>query len=711
MTDEWKVLRGGKGKPSADTPPWLEWGEDGSRVYDRNIPKVRETGTSEKSSGTGDRYGLSLESDKHADGEKDPSPSAGLQAEDPVPKKHVIIAFCILGLVCFAWLFKKEVRGAASWAVAAAQGKDVPLAAKAPGLAELFRFNKPYAWDDFLAVCREGSGEAVRRILDKQPGLMHSPGGVPLLHTIALQGVPPDVLFVVGARTDDAAMEARDPEGQTLLHLLAAGAADPMLLRGLSGRNTEKWANARDKEGRTPLHIAAGSKVSPGLVLVFRAMGATPVLRDNAGRTPLDYLLETWGGMPRSVTGEEWKKFAEYGYNEPVPFSHRKDGSMETKFVTVTEQVGDTEGKRYFTLFAEAHIVARDSGFSLPEAASGDFVGLPPSKVMELLQPFGMNAMGRMRERNGLKSEPLWKAVTLADGTGAAMAKFKCLFPEAYPATVNHFSALLAGKEEAPSFATEWEAWDVPALVRFALMVQAVHERMQRNKPQADKPNALTLDVMTANRERGDAPQARNPLLMVWTLLEYDKADAKDIPDSLNFSPLSPPKNEREDGKTKQIMELPKFKELPNLRSLRARLPREVWQDVGRHLVAAAYVSEKGHDQWGGPWGGGMMPSAVKEAGGLEYLRLWGSEDRDDLAAPLCRVIDASVSVSPELAEAMVALVLRSGPQSMARGRDGKTPLEYAGSLSGKRVPKRVKALLRAAPVYEIPAVAAPERP
>ena len=709
MTGEWKVLRGGKGKPLDDAPPRPEREEVTGRGYDGDLRAGQEPGSSGENSGMRDRYGSSLESDTLPDRyrEKDFSPATGRRAEDPVPKKHFIIAFCILGLVCFGWLFKKEVRGVASWAVAAAQGKDVPLSARAPGLAGLFRFNKPYAWDEFLAVCRKGGGEAVRKILDKQPELMRAPDGVPLLHILALQGASPDVLLAVGARTDDAAVQARDAEGRTLLHLLASGGVDPTVLRALGGRNAEQWVNARDKEGRTPLHIAAGSTANPSLVLAFRGMGASPALRDNAGRIPLDYLLETWGGMPRSVTGEERKKFSEYGYNVAVPFSRRKDGSMETKFVTIAEQVGDTEGKRYFTLFAEAHNMARESGFSSPDLATGDLVGRPPNKEMEMMQSFGMNTMDRMRERNRPKGSPLWKAVTLADGTGAAMAKFKCLYPEAYPTTVNAFSAALAGKEKEPSFEVEWDAWDVPATVRLALMMQMIQERLQRGKPQANKPNAFTFGggnmmatAMQSYREVGDAPQARNPLLMVWTLLEYDRKGAPGIPASLNVSPTPPPKNEKGEGKAKQI------KELPNLRGLHARLPREVWQETGRHLVAAAYVSEKNQD---GQWGGGMMPPDVKKAGGLASLRLWGNEDRTDPAEPLRRVLDVSASVAPELAEAMAALVLRSGPQSAARGKDGKTPLEYAGSLP-KAVPGRVKALLRAVPVYEPPA-AVPERP
>lgn len=715
MGDGWKVLRGGRGNPP-DGMPGASSADGGE--------KNRQTGDSGPDRGAVDRYGASPEHDETGErlfgryGENAYAPEPEQTREEPVPRKHWVIAFCVLGLVFLGWVFKDEVRGVAAWAVTAVQGKEVPLSAKAPGLARVFRFNKPYTWDEFLVVCREGKAESVRRILDKQPELMRGPDGAPLLRALILNGASPDVLIEAGRRTDDAAMTARDVEGGTLLHAMASGGVDPAVLQALRGKDARQWINARDAAGKTALHVAAGSGASAGLVLAFRGMGADPCLRDNTGRTPLDCLLETWGGMPRAVTPEERKKFPKFGYSVPVPFSRTRDGKMETKFVSIAEQVGDIEGKRYFSLFAESHIMARESGFPVPDVAGGDQVGPPPNPEAELFRSIGKDPMERMREQNRHKGEPLWKSIRLQSGTGAAMAKCKSLLPEAYPWSVNYFSGLLTGAAGEPSFDAEWDAWDVPGPVRLALMMQMLQDRLQKTRPRTNTPggfalggNNLMADAMQTYRERGDAPQARHPLLMVWTLLEYDKPAKKDLA-ALNLSPAPPGKKEKEEDKDKQS------KELPNLRALHAQLPPDVWRAVGRYLVAAAYVSEKNQD---GQWGGGMMPSAIQKAGGMHALRLWGNEDGPNEAGPdglgqgeaepLRRVIALSGAVREDLAVAMTALILRSGPRSAARGKDGLTPLEYAGSIPGVTVPERVKAMLRAAPVYMPPEEAAPGNP
>ncbi|MCC8193699.1 MAG: hypothetical protein LIP28_03525, partial [Deltaproteobacteria bacterium] len=635
MTGEWKVLRGNPGKRLENEPEEepLDPGKERGLILDadvpgRSVPPPAEEGREGESS---DRYGERADSAR-------PGPGSGRDAveytagprgvvEEPVPTKHVAMALCLLAVVFFGWLFRDEVRGVASWAVSVIQGKDVPLTAKAPGLAGISRFNEPYDWDEFVKVCVQSKGETIIRILDKQPAFMRSPDGTPLLHILAMKGAPPDVLEAVGGRTDDDSLAFRDGEGRTLLHLAASGRVGSSVLRAFRGKETETLANARDGDGQTPLHLAAGSAVSPGLVLALRGMGADPSLRDNAGRFPLEYLLLTWGGMPEAVTSAERKKFSEFGYTVSVPFTQERDGKRQTRFVSIADQVSDLEGKRYFTLCAEAHLEARESGFPASVVADGDQVG-HPDKEMENFRLYIMSAKDRMREHNRPKGEPLWKSVSLRKWTGAAMAKFKALLPEAYPETVNFFSALLVGEHNVPPFDAEWNAWDVPTAVRFALAMRMVQERGRQRKNRS--PNTVTLGddddaflrhAMAEYRERGDVPQARNPVLMVWTLLDYDEPPATDISASQNLSPHAPAGQNVKTGNGKRTGEL------DNLRALHGRLPTEAWKAVGRHLVAAAYVAEKRRD---GLWAAGMMPSKVKNAGGLDALRLWGNEDRED---------------------------------------------------------------------------------
>ena len=680
MTDEWKVLRGrDKGKTER-----VEDDAAASRGFE-NAPQDYRSATQPDGH---DRYGrvtdvppgAPLDSSLGAGGDETRYATVGYQEEsvpppvsssvqEPLPKSHIIIGLCLLALVGFGWLFRSEVRGVASWAVSAAQGKKVPLSAKAPKLSRLLRFNSPYTWEEFLAVCGEDNPIAVRNILEKQPEFTMSPDGTPLLHALVSRSVN--------------------------LHVL----------RAVTGKMDKETVNATDKDGKTVLHIAAGSNAEGAVLLVLRGLGADPSLRDKAGRLPLEDFLETWGGMPRSATSEEKGKFSRYGFNVPLPFSRLRDGTPKTKFVSIADQVDGMEGKRYFTLVAEARVTAREAGFSLPTIAAGDLVGPPPNEEAELMRSFGQDPMTRMRERNRTKADPMWKAIRLADGTGAAMAKFKCLYPECYPSTITYVSALLAGKSEKLSLEAEWSGWDVPALVRMAVAMQALQQRLAKSGKNKSNPlggNAFSASsVSRAMYERGDSPQSRNPVLMAWTLLEIAKPDPSLPAANLDFSAIPPGKHNgkgekgEKDGSTKEEGE--KIRESENLRTLHSVLPAEVWRKVGRHLVAAAYVVDKRRE---GEWGAGMMPDGLKRQGGLARLRLWGNTVPSDQAEPLRAVLEATPSLPPEAAKGMVALILRTGPASTAPGKDGRTPLKFA---MDNKLSEEVIGILREGPAYFLP--------
>lgn len=560
-------------------------------------------------------------------------------AQNGVPKKHFIIGLCVLLLVGIGWLFRAEVRGLASFAIAAARGEPVPLAAAAPGLAALLRGDTPYTADEFLALCEAGNEEAVAALLRNMPELPVPGNGATMLHTLAARSIEPGILAMV---------------------LRAAGRED---------------VNVRDAEGRTALHVAAGSRARPGTLLLLRGMGADVTLRDNAGRLALDHLMETWGGMPRSVTSAEERGFSRYGHTVPVPFSGISGDGPKTKFVPLADQVPTLEGKRYFSLLAEAGIAVRDSGFTMPPMAAGDQVGPPPNPEADLLRKVAQPT-ARKRER---AAEPLWKMLALADGTGGAMAKLKCMLPEAYPESIGYFSERLAGKEDIPPYAVEWHAWDVPVAVQFALLMETLQQRLPAKPGVArygvgGRPE-YAEEATRIFRERGDSPQARDPLLMTWMLLEYGEG----LPEkavALNLSPSLPAGEDKK--RTGGESASPEF---TNLLALRAALPREAWFAVGRQMVAAAYVADKRRQGQGQGKVQGLaqlMPQTYRQAGGLAFARTWGCEDRADQAEPMRRVLETAAGVSPDLATAMVALLLRSGPESTAPGKDGKTPLETA---------------------------------
>ncbi len=608
------------------------------------------------------RYGgISYEEAQRRYGKR-PEKSSG---DGGVPAKHVFFALLLLGLTGIGWIYRADVRGVAAWGMAKIRGENVPLAAKAPGLSRVLHLNKPYSKEEFLNLCRSGDLETIRGVLEKQPELLQ-PG----------------------------------EKGETPLHILAASNASPAVLTFIARRpGGAEHINARDSEGRTPLHLAASSATDCAVTLVLRGLGGDPMIRDNAGRTAVQALLETWGGMPRSVTQAEREKFGRYGFRVRDPFAREKNSS---KFVSIASQVSDLEGKRYFTLLAEARIRCRDAGVTLP-LATGDLVGPPPDLLADITRNMN-DPLARNRE----KTPPLWKGIDLREGSGAAMAKLKCMLPEAYPGTINYFSTLLgpdAAKSAQAASAipveTEWNAWDMPPAAKMALLLKALQDRLppKANDPMNRFRRDPSADALAAIRERGDSAEARNPALMAWLLLDGAAPAAPASAKGLNTG-IAPVAAQGAQGAKKEPGdEKPKkAAELANLRALRAALPPEIWREAGRMLVAAAYAAEKRGDRFL------LVPKAIQEKGGLDFMRTWGCADRADQAAPLALVIDFSAKAGPDLGTAMVALVLRSSPNSTARGKDGAPPLEYARKAGA---PKAVLDLLEKAP--PAPAVAAPE--
>lgn len=553
------------------------------------------------------------------------------QGKAGVPGSHLFILLVLVALAFIGWFFRMEVRGLVRWGMDGAQGGGKGLSAYAPKFAGIVRGNAPYSAEEFLAVCGGEDFEQAAQILKKQPGLLEP-----------------------------------DAEGRTLLHRAVPLLTAPAMLKVLFDAGGSAHVNARDKAGRTPLHSMAESGKNLSILLLLRGAGADATVRDAQGLTPLAVLLRSGGGMPKALTKEESDKFSRFGHRVRDLAGGKSGG---TRFVSIASQVNGVEEKRYFTLVAEAMNRAKGSGMTVPILAAGDMVGAPPDPLADSMNT---SRTPMAREPQG---KPLWKSLALKTGTGALMAKVKCLLPEAYPVSINYFSALAAGEKADPPLAVEWAAWEVPPNMRLALMMGV----LQQKTSQSSSPSPMRTNDLQQNMEReirivGDAPSARNPLLMVWVLLE------------------SPGDASHQDSNN----------DLAALVELRRELPDAAWHEVGGPLVAASYVA------WGAeqkPFGL-RLPKSVTESGGLTALRLWPASPGSDAGEPLAVALRVSSQLPEQVAEKVVQRILRAGPQAMSADKNGLAPLDAAQKANA---PKAVLELLRAAP--PAPDVAEPAPP
>ena len=83
---------------------------------------------------------------------------------------------------------------------------------------------------------------------------------------------------------------ARNENGRTPLHYAAQGGA-PEFVAALAAAGAH--VNARDKRGGwTPLHLAAWFGKSRAVFQALLDVGADPDAKDDAGRTPLEFVKE-----------------------------------------------------------------------------------------------------------------------------------------------------------------------------------------------------------------------------------------------------------------------------------------------------------------------------------------------------------------------------------------------------------------------------------
>ena len=139
--------------------------------------------------------------------------------------------------------------------------------------------------DEFIDAAAVGDQDTVRAMLAQDSSLVRASdkNKFTALHSVAGQDDVEMAELLIKAGAD---VSAKNDVGMTPLHIAQYASAVEVLVR--HGADV----NARAKGGWTPLHVQAQEGCDTGALEVMEALldaGADPNLKDDKGRTPLDF--------------------------------------------------------------------------------------------------------------------------------------------------------------------------------------------------------------------------------------------------------------------------------------------------------------------------------------------------------------------------------------------------------------------------------------